>query len=155
MADISATKLFNGKPITRKFNEFKWNSMGKDKNGWVADQDQQIENTVATPEKTVTKPQKVQTISNDLNKDPGADAASTTNSEPNTNETFDDPKYSDETIQEFMKHVKGYNKGVIKDHFDSLKPPVTYDNTIGLPELKKMLGEYYKYDIVSLQKAFA
>lgn len=156
MADLIAYKFFKGKKHFQRFTEQNWNNLGKDKNGWFIEDDQFVSNNSKDEEKEPDFTSKTgvdQVISNNLTKkaiktkveekEPPEEVSGKTNS-----------KYTDETVDTFLKHVEGFSKGLIKDHFDSLTPPVKYDNSTKIDGLKTQLGELYKYNVVELQKAF-
>ncbi len=144
MADIIAIKVVNGRTVKQRWNENAWKNLGSDKNGWVETTPQTITNTIESEKSKASG--KDQVIDNTVKKTdpaPVQEAKKPTVTEPTPAE-----------IEIFMKHIEGFNKGTIKDFFDSQKPPIEYDNRANLAGLKKQLGDHFKYDIVKLQTEF-
>lgn len=159
MADFFAYKNFKGKIHKQRFNDETWKGLGPDKNGWYREEDQVISNSSKQGEEKQPafkgKSGADQVIGNDLTKK----AVKTTTEDQEKQPAVEvsdkkNSKYPDETVEAFLKHVEGFSKGLIKDHFDGLTPPVKYDNSTKIDGLKTQLGELYKYDVVALQKAF-
>lgn len=151
MADFFAYKNFKGKIHKQRFTEENWKGLGTNKNGWYREEDQVISNsTLPDEEKELSVKSKQgpdQVIGNDLTK-------KALKTEVEEKKPSENSKYNDEKVNEFLNHVEGFSKGLIKDHFDSLTPPVKYENSTKIDGLKNQLGELYKYDVVALQKAF-
>lgn len=133
----------NGKK--RFFTQRSWDLLGRDKNGWVALPDVQIENKLSKPnlQKPDTGDKKTQTIENKLDAKNKPDA-----------KAKDKVLVSKEQKEDFRNAAKGLNKTDIKDYFDRQFPAVEYKADAGLPALVDQLGDQLKWDVVEVEKQF-
>lgn len=146
MSDFYATKVVKGKTLKQRFNDRTWDLLGPNKNGWQRPQDQ-----VVTETKT-QKPSTGQRIENKAEGESGNEQVIEDKSKAMPEQVID--KTDSDKEEKFMKHIEGFNKATIKDFFDEEDPKVEYSNKAGLPELKKQLGQYLKFDIETLQAKF-
>lgn len=128
---VIATKMMNGRVVTRKFGKYSWDLLGKDKNGWVENPSETIQPDIILPPKGETKaPVKIEV------KAP----------EPEIIEI------DQLTKNEFTNAVSKIGKGNIKDYFD--KAGVVYSNTSNIIEIRTQLAVLLNYDIKKLNEAF-
>lgn len=128
---IIATKLFNGRLVERKFNEFSWDLLGENKNGWTAKDELKVTASIPLPPKGET--------AQVIKPEPKIEA-------PVVNEVPQEVK------NEFMTLSSKIGKGAIKDYFD--KVGVTYSNTANIIEIRTQLASVLNYNIEKLSEAF-
>jgi hypothetical protein len=153
MADFIAFKTVKGKVLKQRFTDHQWDLLGVNKNGWEKQNADQVVTATVKP----STGQRIQNV---------------TSQNEQKDQVIDDVnKKKDQVIdqktnkkeEEFLKHIEGFNKGIIKDFFDKENEDnaentefvkIEYSNKASLPDLKKQLAEYLKHDIKLLQEKF-
>lgn len=151
--EVIAVKIIKGKAYTHKYSQSEWDLLGKDKNGWVETDAQKIDNTISALKASVGGANQV--IDNSVKQPAKIELPVSDKSDPELKKEDFNPDNETLKHDEFMKAIAGFNKGTIKDYFDSLTPAVKYDNKASVNALQKQLGEHFKFDIVELQKTFS
>lgn len=133
----------------QKFTEEQWSLMGKNKEGWVRNEEIQIEPNLTpappTGEKISTGPAKTIKVDGALDEKKGTPADDTKGEKEIT-------VVGDEQKSEFLLALTGVNGTLIKNFFD--KKEIAYDNKSKAPALKTQLAEYFNYDIAKYNAEF-
>lgn len=148
---LIATK--NGRK--RKFTQYEWNLLGKNKEGWVPESDQTVVNTAESkiqPPPSGEKKGEMKTIPVDNAATKIVDPP-IANNIPVDNALEETKAVDDAKKAEFNLAIEGFTKEMIKNFFD--KKEVAYNKKANAGELKLKLAEYFKYELVEFQKEFS
>lgn len=144
---------YNKKGQKQVFSDLAWKLLGKDKGGWTEKPSQIIENKPKVEPPFMGPPvnKEPQILENNVseNKQEVVEETNIDNADMSPAET--EESKSEKIKSDFLESIKGVNKTIIKDFFDSQTPPVKYKNKISDENLQKQFAEFLNYDTVKLQ----